>query len=159
MSNFVNSSPFLRTSREYPSEAQELTQELSKSYIDVAGAVNERVIGIYPAHKIAISGKTYFFTSQKQQGLQKLFSFTSTADINLSFKLSSIFSIIQMYGTYTDGTSVYGLIPATSVAIAGQISFYLTPNTATTDKIVFVTGAGAPALTKGVIIIEWASNS
>lgn len=160
MSNFVNNSPFLRTTREFPENLHDLAFQSNKAYLEVAAAVNERTIGIYPVLKPAITGNIYFFTPAKQQGLRQMYSFTSTVNINLGFKLTSISKIIQMYGTYSDGTSFFGLISGTSVAIAGQITFFVTVNGASTtsDIIQFVVGAGAPALTSGTIIIEWASK-
>lgn len=161
MSNFVNNTPYLRSSREFPENIKDLAFQSNKAYLEVANAINQRTIGIYSVNKPSINGKEYFFTSQKQQGLMKMYSFTNTLNIDLGFKLNSLSKIIHMYGTYTDGTSYFGLISASNIAIAGQISFFVTVNGASTtsDIIQFVIGAGAPILTNGTIIIEWASKS
>lgn len=161
MTNIVNSSPYLRTTREFPDNLKDLSFQSNKAYLETANAVNERTIGIYPKNRPAITGNTFFLTTVKQQTLRQVYTFTSTADIELGFKLSSIDRIIQGYGSYTDGTSYFGVIFGTSVAIAGEISFYVTVDAtpgATTDLIKFLTGAGAPALTSGTIVIEWLSN-
>lgn len=160
-SNVINTSPYLRTSREYPQDdAHQLSVEVNKTYVDVANAVNTRTIGLYPTLRPAITGNSYFFTSQRQQSLRQVYTFTSAANINLGFKLSSISRIIQMYGTYTSGTATYGLIPGTSVAITGQISFYTDVNGASTtsDVVKFVVDGAAPALATGVIVVEWIAN-
>lgn len=159
--NVVNQIAFLRTSRKFPEDQKELIFEVNKAYIDTAQAVNDRTIGIYSINRPAITGNSYFFTSRKQQSFRQMYVFTSTANIKLGFKLSNIFQIIQMYGLYTSGTKTFGLIPATSVAIAGQISFYIDVDATDTksDLIKFVLGAGAPALTRGTIIVEWIVNS
>lgn len=157
--NVVNQVAYLRTSREFPEDIRQLTREISKSYIDTSTAVNTRTIGIFPANRSAISGESWFIKgNQKQQGLRQVYTFTSTADINIGFKFSSISQFTKLTGVYTDGTSWYGLIPGTSVAVAGQILFYLTTGSSTTDVIKFVVGAGAPALTSGTIVIEWISD-
>jgi len=160
MTNTINNTPYLRSTREFPENISDIAFQCNKSYLEIANAVNQRIIGIYPVGKSAVNGKAYHFTSKKQQGLRQMYSFSATTDIDLGFKLNSLDKIIQMYGTYTDGTSFFGLISATSVAIAGQISFYVTVNGAstTTDTIKFLLGAGAPALTNGTIVIEWASK-
>lgn len=59
----------------------------------------------------------------------------------------------RSYGTFTDGTNWYGAIYASSTAIVGQVSFYVTPT-----NIVVLTGAGAPAITSGFINLEWVSQ-
>lgn len=160
-SNVANQMAFLRTSRDFPEDPKNLSMQLSKSYIDTSNAVNTRTIGIFPVNRSAITGESWFISgNQKQQGLRQVYTFTTTADINIGFKIASIAGFTRFYGSYTDGTSWYGLIPATSVAIAGQISFYVTVNGASTasDVIKFLVGAGAPALTNGVFVLEWLSD-
>lgn len=160
-SNIINQTAYLRSSREFPKDPTKLTLELSKSYIDTSLAINDRTIGIFPTNRSAISGETWFLDSnQKQQGLRQVYMFTSTADIDIGFKISSISQFTRLDGTYTDGTNWYGLMPGTSVAVAGQILFYVAVNGASTtsDVIKFVVGAGAPALTSGKIVLEWLSQ-
>jgi hypothetical protein len=45
------------------------------------------------------------------------------------------------------------MFAASSVAIAGQITFNLTPT-----FINFSIGAGAPSFSKGIIVLEWLSQ-
>lgn len=166
-SQIVNQVAFLRTSRSFPDAEKDLKGELSKTYLDVANAVNDRTIGLYPTLGPATTGNSYFLNSNaRQQSLRRVYSFTTTVDIEIGFKLTTISQFVQFFGIYTDvivttpptsPTNWYGLIPATSVAIAGQISFYVTVNGASTtsDVIRIVVGAGAPALTYGTIVLEW----
>jgi hypothetical protein len=159
--NVVNQVAYLRTSRDFPEDSKKLTMEVAKAYIDTSNAVNVRTIGIFPVNRSAINGENWFLTgNQRQQGLRQVYTFTTTADINIGFKISKISQFTRFFGIYTDGTSWYGLIPGTSVAIAGQILFYVTVNGASTtsDVIKFVVGAGAPALTSGKIVLEWISD-
>jgi len=151
--NISNQVAFLRTSREYPEDLDELRVELSKEYIDVANAVNNKIIGIFPVNRAAITGETWFFTTRKQQTLRQVYAFTTTANIPHGLTFSEIDRFTRCFGAYTDGTNWYGLIFGSNVAIAGQISFYLTPT-----NIVFMTGAGAPAVTKGQVVLEFLSN-
>ncbi len=69
-SNFVNQTAFLRTSREFPVEAELLTVELNKAYIDTANNVNARTIGLFPSTRPAQGGESWFITAnQKQQNM------------------------------------------------------------------------------------------
>lgn len=154
-SNIVNQSPFLATSRQFPQEPDLLTIEIDKAYIDIANIVNARTIGLFPSTRPAITGESYFvFQNKKQQTLRQVYTFTSTAAIPHGIKFfKDISYFTNNFGQYTDGTNWYGLIPGTSVAIAGQISFYVDP-----VNINFLVGAGAPALTKGLIVLTWMVN-
>jgi hypothetical protein len=152
--NVVNQVAYLRTSREFPEEIHQLTVEVNKSYVDIANAVNNRTISIFPTNRPAITGESWFFNNQRQQTLRQFYPFTTTTAIPHGINFINISQFTRLYGQYTDGTNWYGLIAGSNVAIAGQISFYLTP----TD-IVFLVGGGAPAVTKGTVILEWLSST
>lgn len=152
--NVVNSVAYLRTSRTFPDTAQALTVELDKSYLDTANAVNVRTIGIHPTTRPAITGEGWFLTeNKKQQTLRQVYTFTTTTAINHNITNVVPGQFTRCFGSYTDGTNNYGLFWATTVAIPGQITFYVT-----STQIIFVVGAGAPALTSGRIVLEWLSS-
>jgi len=153
-SNVVNQTAFLRTSREYPEEVHQLSFELNKTYVDIAIAVNSRTIGIFPTNRPAITGEAFFLTTAKQQTFRQIYPFSSTASINHGIKNVRPGQFTKCTGSYTDGTNSFGLFFASSVAIPGQITFYVT-----STQIVFSVGAGAPALTSGLIILEWLSQA
>ena len=52
-SNLINQVAYLRTSREFPEELHQLTVEINKTYVDIANAVNARVIGLFPTNRPA----------------------------------------------------------------------------------------------------------
>ena len=153
MNNIVNPVAFLKTSRNFPEDDENLSIEIDKAYLEIAQAVNSRTIGIFPINKAAITGNSYFLTSARQQTLRQVYVFTSTTSINHNILNINPSMFINCFGNYTDGTNGYGLFYATNVAIAGQITFYIT-----STQIVFMTGAAAPALTSGMIVLEWISN-
>jgi hypothetical protein len=152
--NVVNQMPYLRTTREFPEEIRQLTVEINKSYLDIANVVNNRTIGLYPTTRPAITGESYFIRrNERQQTFRQVYVFTTTASIAHGISIIDPNQFTLCFGSYTDGTNSYGLIFGTSVAIAGQISFYITAT-----QIVFVVGAGAPALTAGKIVLHWLSQ-
>lgn len=153
-SNVVNQVAYLQTTRQFPLEAIELTSELDKAYVDIANAVNSRIIGIFPTTRSAITGENWFLEkNKKQQVLRQVYKFTNTNNIPHGIDVKRVNRFTKCYGSYTDGTNWYGAIYASNVAIPGQISFYITP----TD-IVFVVDAAAPVLTDGTIVLEWLSQ-
>ena len=152
-SNIVNQTPYLRSSRDFPEETPILTRELNKAYIDIANTVNNRIIGLFPANLPAITGEKYFLVSnQQQQTLRQVYPITSTASFNHNISNLNPGQITNAFGTYTDGTNTYGLVYGTSTATPGLITFYVT-----STQVVFVLGAGAPALTSGRIVLTWLS--
>ncbi len=150
--NIVNVQPYLKTSREFPTDIENLVFEINKSYVDIANAVNSRTISIFPKNKVAITGERWFLDNNGQQTLRRVYDFTNTTAIDHGLKFNEINYFTTPKGSFTDGTNWYGLIYGSNVVINGQISFYLTPS-----KIIFLIGAGAPALTKGIINLEWMS--
>ena len=150
--NIFNKVPYLRTSRAFPEDANQLSIEVTKAYIDIANTVNNRTISIFPTTNPAVTGESWFITSQKQQTLRKTYAFTSTASINHGISVKDTNQFTRCFGSYTDGTNSFGLIWGTSSAttIPGQISFYVT-----STQIVFVVDGAAPALSKGRITLEW----
>ena len=153
MSN-INQVPFLRVQRLFPQEAQPLSVEMDRAYTDISNSVNSRTIGIHSSNNPTQNGETWYLNGQRYQGFRQIYAFTSTAAINHNINLSNVFAFTQNYGDFTDGTNWYGLLFGSSTAISGQIGFYLSPT-----QIVFVTGAGAPTLNKGLITLEWLSNA
>lgn len=152
-SNVVNSIPYLRTSREFPVNPDMLRVEVNKAYIDIANSVNNRVIGLFPTNRPAITGESWFINNnQRQQTLRQVYTFTTTVNIPHGIDLTNIFGFTHNYGNFTDGTNWYGLINGSNVAIAGQISFYVDPT-----NIVFLVGGGAPAVTNGILVLQWLS--
>jgi len=153
-SNVVNSVPFLRTSRNFPEELHQLTVEINKSYVDIANTVNVRTIGLFPTNRPAITGECYFLVkNQRQQTLRQVYTFTTTAAIDHNIPVNDPNQFTSCFGSYTDGTNSYGIIWGTTVAIAGQISFYVTAT-----QIVFLVGGAAPSISSGRIILTWLSQ-
>lgn len=155
-SNIINQKPYLRTSRDFPEDdPRQLSVELSKAYIDIANIVNARTIGLFPVNRPAVTGESWFIRkNQRQQSLRQVYTFTSTAaPIPHGLQFVEIDYFLHCFGSFTDGTNWYGLNFSSNVAIAGQVTFYVSPT-----NIVFLVGAGAPALTKGEIVLQWLSN-
>jgi len=154
--SIANPGNYLRTSRNFPTEIGQLVVEVNRSYVEVATQVNNRISGIYGLNTITITGESWFLSGEqgRQQTLRQIYSFTGTGNIAHGLAWSSVSLISpKSYGTYTDGTNWYGVIYASSVAIAGQVTFYVTPT-----NVVVQAGAGSPSITQGYIILEWLSQ-
>lgn len=154
MNNTTNNQSYLRTSRYFPEDPHQLSVECNKAYVDTSNAVNSRMIGTFPANRSVVTGESWYLTgSNKKQTIRQVYPFTSTANIPHGINTTDITGFTRLFGSYSDGTNFYGLISGSNVAIAGQLSFYLTP-----INIVFVVGAGSPAVTSGRLVLEWLSS-
>ena len=152
----LQQSPYLRTQRQFPNDdLRELANQSDHAYVDVAQKVNARTIGLFAINVQVITGESWYLAGQtsRQQTLRQVYTFTGAGNIPHGINFASITQFTRGFGEYTDGTNWYGVINGTSVAIAGQVSFYVTP----TNIVVLVDG-GAPAVTKGTIVIEWLSQ-
>lgn len=154
--NLPQDSPYLRTSRHFPiNDPKQLAVEINKFNLDVANTVNTRTIGIYPLNKPITGGESWFINSNQQlQNLRQVFKFTAAGNIAHNINNNTVTSVSpNSYGTYTDGTNWYGVIYASSTAIADQVSFFYTPT-----NIVVLRDAGAPPIVSGYIVLEWLSE-
>jgi len=156
MSSINNPGNFLRTSRNFPTDPQALSVELSKTYIDIASQVNDRISGIHGINTPIITSESWFIngTDGRQFGLRQLYIFTAAGNIPHGINWNSVgFISPKSYGTFTDGSNWYGVIYGSNTAIAGQVSFYVT-----STNIVVLSGSGAPSIRSGIILLEWISN-
>ena len=153
-SNVSNQVPYLRTTRNFPEDPQALRVEINRSYVDIAQKVNERVIGLFTPNKPTITGESWFLdTGRRQQSLRQIYHITSNASFNhgLNFQNISFFTVIRGIGF--DGTNYYPIPYVSPVAVADGFGIFVTPT-----QVMLTTGGGSPALTKGIIILEWLSQ-
>lgn len=159
-SNIVNQVAYLRTTRQFPKDPDELIVQLDKAYIDTAAAINTRVIGIHSMNRPSITGESWFLQgNRRQQTLRQIYKFTAAGNILHGINVLGISGFTHCFGTYTDAAgNWYGAIHGSNTAILGQISFYITPNSAGNvldGNIVILAGAGAPTISSGTLVLEW----
>lgn len=149
--------PYLKVQWNFPNQdIKAFSSQVDKAYIDIATKVNARVIGTYALNFVSVTGERWSFggSSTLQQSLRQIYTFTGAGNIAHNLTWAEVSSIsLRSYGSFTDGTNWYGCIYASSTAIAGQVSFYVTPT-----NIVVLSGGGAPAITSGTINLEFISN-
>jgi hypothetical protein len=158
MNNVINQVAYLRTTREFPEEMHELTVEVNKSYVDIANAVNNRTISIFPTNRPAINGESWFVrNNQRQQGLRQVYNIVAGASpilIPHGINFTRIFGFTRIYGTFTNGTNWYPLPYVNEVAANNQISIVVN-----STNIVITSGAGTPpTISSGFVVLEWLSQ-
>lgn len=152
--NFAQTAPFLRTSREFPEDIQPLTVEINKAYIDIANNVNARTIGLFPKGKSAITGESWFLTPSRQQTIRQVYTFTAAGNIAHGLNISQLYGFVRIYGAFTDGSIWYPLPYVNVVAANNQVSIAVTAT-----NIVITSGGGSPpTITSGTVVLEWLSQ-
>lgn len=148
--------PFLRTSRSFPPDLEQISIEINKAYIETANAVNARTLGLYPSSKPVVNGEAWYVNkNQKMQGLRQVYTFTNApTTIPHGIKTNELFAFVRIFGTYTDSAgNWYAIAGGSNVNIAGQITAYLDAT-----NINILAGAGAPTSTYGIVTLEWISD-
>lgn len=145
-------SPFLPINQTFSEDDEQFLIQITNRDRDIARYLNIRQIGIYDLTQVQ-NGQQYFNPANaqiKRGAFRKVFTFTAAG--NITHGITGLTQVMA-YGEYTDGTNFYGAIYASSVAIAGQVTFYVGPT-----NIVVQAGAGAPGITSGVIVLDYLLN-
>lgn len=155
-SSIVNPGNFLRTSRNFPSDIQALTVELSKSYVDIANQVNNRISAIFGT-SMTVTGESWFLNGEagRQQTLRQVYLFSDTNLVfNHGINLTGVVYFSRIYGTFFDGTLWHPLPWVDVISATNQITV-----TVSTTQIIVTKGAGAPPIIQnGLIVLEWISQ-
>jgi hypothetical protein len=156
--NVTNQVAFLRTSRNFPPDLNQLSIETNLAYVDIANKVNSRTIGIFTRNVASLNGEDWFVntTNQKQQGFRRVYPFGAiTGATNIAHGLNiPIIQIVRIFGTFTNGTNWYPLPYVDVVAANNQVNVIVTPT-----NIVITPGAGSPpSITSGYVVLEWLSQ-
>lgn len=151
--NIANQVAFLRTSRAFPEQAQPLSVELDKAYIDTANAMNVRTIGLFPTNSAAQTGETWFVTPTRQEGFRQLYTFTAAGNIAHGLDLNLIGGFTKIYGTFTNGTNWYPLPYVDVSSSTNQVNVIVTP----TNITITAGGGSPPSITSGFVVLEWIS--
>lgn len=158
----VNSQgPFVATSQVYPEDEEQRIIVHTDSYITIANALNLREIGSFDNLE-QLTGKQYFNTTNPQQ---KRFSYRQVYVLGAvaAGATSTIAHGITGITGATVSTEIYGTavtatdnrpIPYVSVS---AINRGIEINVDATN-INIINGAGAPAITSGIVVLEYLKN-
>ena len=156
MNDTFSRSGFLRTSRSYPEDLHQLTVEVSRSYIDIARNVNNRVLGFFTINRSVQTGEKWFITQAKEQvGYRQVFTWNDTnLTITHGIDFASLTNFIRIFGTFFDGTQWWPLPYVDVVAANNQINVKVT-----STQIIITKGAGSPpACQNGLVVLEFIGN-
>lgn len=155
MSSEINqNTPFLRSARKFPKEVEDLSLEVDRTYVDLAQAINDRMIGVFPRSRPAVTGESWFITSRRQQTQRQIYPITTAGSYEHGLEFNKMVGFTRIYGTATDGTNWYPLPYVDATFATDQIQIVVDP-----DEIVITAGVGAPVITSGFVVLEWLSRA
>jgi hypothetical protein len=160
MLNVVNQVAYLRTSREFPEEIHQLAVEDNKAYVDIALAVNNRIIGIFPINRPAITGESWFLTTNRQQTLRQVYSFGAIAagtELDIPHGITNFVQFTRIYGTVITVVPDYRPLPYVDPITLTTGIGLLVGTVAGVGVIRIIVGATSPNITSGTVVLEWLS--
>jgi len=160
----ANQTPYLRTSRNFPHDLALLAVEVTRTYIDVASAVNQRTIGIFPTNRPAVTGESFYFDKNaKQQTLRQLYVFGAIAagtELDIPHGITNLDQFSRIYGTVvTNIPGDYRPLPYIDPGLLTNGMTVLVGIVAGVPSIRIILGATAIPVVKGLIVLEWISQS
>ena len=150
--NVINQAPYLRATRSFPEDIQPLVVEINRSYVDIASKVNDRIIGLFPTNRPAITGEAWFYDkNQRQQTIRQVYLITGAGNIPHNIDLNQIGGFTRIWGTFTNGTNWYPLPYVDVVAANNQVNVIVTP----TNIVITAGGGTPPTISSGFVVLEW----
>lgn len=163
--NIINSVPFLRTTRNFPAEINQLVVQCNKSYVDIANYVNQRVIGLFPNRVSAVTGESWYLSqNQRQQTIRQVYTFGAIAagtELDIPVGNINFTQFTRIYGTVITNAPDYRPLPYLDpinlttgmTLLVGTVAIAGVP----TLCIRIVLGATAQPVTSGIVVLEWLS--
>jgi hypothetical protein len=156
-----NQNPYLRTSRQFPTDISNLVVELNTMYNEVSTYSNLRTIGLFATNRSSITGEGWYLnSSNKQQSIRQVYTLagpvSATTTIPHNIPSGSYTNFIRIWGTcQTSGpTGLYETLPRLSLTnITSQIRL-----TVGSTNINIEFGSTAPTIYNVMIVLEWLSN-
>lgn len=155
--------PFLPTSRVFPDNYVELEPHLTKMYIDVAQAVNSRVIGIYDKFQV-VTGERWFNDldpQKKRQTYRQVYSVPSilngTTSIPLNFTVDANTNFTHIYGAANSVSAGFS-VPIEHINVAAPADSISIRINRTTSTIEIITTTANWTTYSAIIVVEYLLN-
>ena len=142
---------FLPNNTTYSEKNDQYLIQVTNQNALTSNTVNLREIAVYDLLEI-LNGQLWFSADAqtKRPCFRQVYSISSKTNFNHGITGETLFT--RIYGGATDGTNYFPL-PYVSSNPANQIGLSVTPT-----QVVFDSGGSSPAITNGVIVLEYLKN-
>lgn len=157
-----NRMPFLITSRYFPPDQVQIQPVLNKAYIEIAQAVNARIIGNFEPTQ-SVTGETWFEEQpegepiRRRQTYRRVYRFDAIAagaTLTFNHNIEDLDIFTRIWGTAETATPDFRPIPyASATTLNTQIEVNVTAT-----QINIINGAGAPNIVRGMLVLEYLLN-
>lgn len=153
----LNGDAFIRSSRSFPTnEPEDLSIELNTMYNELAQATNYRTVGTFAANGQIATGELWYLTSTALNGSRQTYTIPSGSSpilIPHGIAFGDVLNVTRLWGTFQNASGVYCTLPFVSTTAANQIMLQVD-----STNIIITSGGGAPAISNGLVTIEWITN-
>lgn len=156
--------PFLRTSRKFPQDLNILEKELTNMYLDIAFAVNARIIGNY-TNVASLTGSIWNTSSTamgtgtfKISTYRQVYNFGTVAPnatLRIAHGITTLAQFTSITGTCITNFPDYRPIPFADPSVATGNIALLCNN----SQVIVINGSTAPTINSGIIVLEWLVQS
>lgn len=158
--NPINFGLFLRTSNIFPrTNVGDLAFEMSKAFIDIANAVNNRTISIFTTNKQSETGESwYYFQNRRKQTLRKLYRFDAIApgtELDIPIDIPSFTEFTRIWGTVVTDIPDYRPLPYVDPVVLTTGMGLLVGPIAGVNNVRIILGATAQPVVRGFVVLEW----
>lgn len=144
--------------RDFPTDDPvHLQKQLVNFHKQTNTAVNQRTIGVFELHNVGVedsrnNGERWFPEAAQQRFRDgfRLVVQVSDATLTVNHNITLINQVTRLYGSFYDGADWQCLPYVDVVAVANQIKISVT-----STQIVVTKGGGAPAISSGVVVLEY----
>ena len=153
----LQQSPYLRDQRQFPNDdLRDLANQVDHAYIDIAGKVNSRTIGLFAVNFPIVTGESWYLAGQpkRQQTLRQVYPFTAAGNIVHGINLSTVTTFTRIYGVFYDGTIYYPLPYVDVIAANNQVNVVVNG----TNIVITAGGGSPPTISAGYVVLEWLSQ-
>ena len=151
---------YLPTTTVFPKDDEQRLIEMTSNYTAIAQAVNVREIALYQNGQPTITGQLFsdpgFQVAKKLVYRQMYYigAIAPGATLTVAHGITGLVQFTHMYGTVVTNAVDYRPIPfASTAAFNQQISLG-----ADSTNFYVSNGAGAPAITSGIVVLEYLLN-
>lgn len=163
MNNVVNQNPYLRTSRNFPEDISQLVVQVNRAYVDIANAVNQRTISIFSTNRAVITGESFYLVNnERQQSSRQVYPFGAIAagtELDIPTGITNLDQFCRIYGTVVTNVNDYRPLPYVDPITLSTGMALLVGNIAGVQNIRIILGATAVSVVKGLVVLEWLSQT
>ncbi len=152
--------PYLITSVEWSKDEDRFLEQLTKSYTEIALAINNRRIGIFDRFEIVTGEQWYNVVnpSKRRQSYAKVYLFDEIlpgVTLPIPHGLETLIQVTRLWGQAITNIVDFRPIPYVSATnVTAQIEI-----NADSTNINIINGATSPTLTSGFVVLEYILTS